>query len=359
MTTPPLDVNGHQALLSGQASAAIRLHSDHLGSTNLTTSSTGAVVAQVRYYPYGSTRDESGATPTDYRFTGQRSEANLGLYDFNARFYDPLLGRFVSADSIVPSTANPQALNRYLYALNSPLNYIDPSGHIAENEFFEANRIADWLLKQYGVDVLIDWGYRLEGQTMRWVEGVWKLDELKTLQGGVAALADAMGGADKFRNNLQGVTVTRGAGNYGSAHNVELANVTLWNVVHEFAHAWDGAMGWRLSRELEQFTGGATTGEIELFGFILVNGSYGPGGIPAKGADQYFTRREDFAETITAFLYPRDAKAFIEDNFRGQGKYVYEYYYRMPRAAFAAEQLGVSPEALRQLMIQEAKLTMR
>ena len=52
--------------------------------------------------------------------------------DYNARFYDPALGRFVQADTIVPSPGDPQSLNRYSYVLNSPLVYRDPSGHAAD-----------------------------------------------------------------------------------------------------------------------------------------------------------------------------------------------------------------------------------
>jgi RHS repeat-associated protein len=46
--------------------------------------------------------------------TGQRSEeTGLGsLYDYNARFYSPLLGRFLQPDTLVPEPGNPQALNR-------------------------------------------------------------------------------------------------------------------------------------------------------------------------------------------------------------------------------------------------------
>ena len=64
-------------------------------------------------------------------FTGQRSEeVNLGsLYDYGARFYSPLLGRFISADTIMPSPGDPQSLNRYAYTLNNPLRYIDSTGH--------------------------------------------------------------------------------------------------------------------------------------------------------------------------------------------------------------------------------------
>ena len=54
----------------------------------------------------------------------------LGLYDYGARFYDPLLGRFISADTIVPQPGNPQSLNRYAYVNNNPLTYIDDDGHL-------------------------------------------------------------------------------------------------------------------------------------------------------------------------------------------------------------------------------------
>src|SRR4030065_178356 len=48
---------------------------------------------------------------------------------YGARWYDPVVGRFLQADTIVPSPGNPQSLNRYSYVLNNPLRYKDPSGH--------------------------------------------------------------------------------------------------------------------------------------------------------------------------------------------------------------------------------------
>jgi RHS repeat-associated protein len=53
---------------------------------------------------------------------------DTGLYYYGARYYDPTIGRFISADTIVQNAANPQTLNRYSYCLNNPLKYIDPSG---------------------------------------------------------------------------------------------------------------------------------------------------------------------------------------------------------------------------------------
>jgi len=93
---------------------------------------TGTLLSQRRYLPYGETRPDfaAGPFPTDRRFTGQREEVTLGLYDYGARFYSPSLGRFISADSIVPEPNQPQSLNRYMYTLGNPLRYTDPSGHI-------------------------------------------------------------------------------------------------------------------------------------------------------------------------------------------------------------------------------------
>ncbi|MBE7529096.1 MAG: RHS repeat-associated core domain-containing protein [Chloroflexi bacterium] len=53
----------------------------------------------------------------------------LGLLYYGARFYVPGLGRFASADSIIPNPANPQSYNRYSYVLNRALNFTDPTGH--------------------------------------------------------------------------------------------------------------------------------------------------------------------------------------------------------------------------------------
>jgi RHS repeat-associated protein len=106
------------------------LHGDHLGSATLTTDGGGNWVGEARYTPYGEMRRDypRGVIPTDRLYTGQRAEA-FGLYDYRARYYSPGLGRFVSADTLVPSPGKPQTLNRYAYVLNNPLRHTDPSGH--------------------------------------------------------------------------------------------------------------------------------------------------------------------------------------------------------------------------------------
>jgi RHS repeat-associated protein len=109
--------------------AVYYLHGDHLGSTSLTTDATGAIVAQSRYLPYGQERWTDGPAQTDFTFTGQRNDLYTHLIEMDARWYDPYLNRWISADSIVPQASNPQNLNRYSYVLDNPLRHIDPSGH--------------------------------------------------------------------------------------------------------------------------------------------------------------------------------------------------------------------------------------
>jgi RHS repeat-associated protein len=115
--------------MRGPDDAVVWLHGDHLGSTSLATDAAQAVVSRQLYYPFGEQRWASAELPTDFQFTGQRIQSTIALYDYHARFYDPYVGRFIQADSIVPSPGNPQHFNRYAYVLNNPLGFTDPSGH--------------------------------------------------------------------------------------------------------------------------------------------------------------------------------------------------------------------------------------
>jgi RHS repeat-associated protein len=116
---------GTQRIAMRKDTTLYYLLSDHLGSTSLVTDAAGTVTSQTRYKAWGEVRYSSGTSPTDYAFTGQKSYTDsFGLMYFNARFFDPALGRFVSADTLF-------GFDRYQYANNNPLRYIDPSGHVS------------------------------------------------------------------------------------------------------------------------------------------------------------------------------------------------------------------------------------
>jgi RHS repeat-associated protein len=86
------------------------LLADHLGSSTVVTSGGGAVVGTMKYYPYGAQRSVTGDMITDKLFTGQQLEPEgvsaLGLYNYGARFYSTLMGRFVSPDPFVPDASD-------------------------------------------------------------------------------------------------------------------------------------------------------------------------------------------------------------------------------------------------------------
>jgi RHS repeat-associated protein len=154
---------------------------DHLGSVAATLYANGNLRSSLRYDPWGKLRWSQNVDPNGYRYTGQRWDDGLGLYDYNARYYDPHIGRFISADVIVPGTSrltpltigfhetmfleqangenqqlqqlgpiftwnnqqkqklgtsagppSPQTLNRFAYVANNPLRYSDPTGHELE-----------------------------------------------------------------------------------------------------------------------------------------------------------------------------------------------------------------------------------
>ncbi len=136
LRTNQSDVSFDNIRVTGSPSSyntLVYLHSNHLGSISAVTSSSGALQDQTLYYPFGDFRGSDPTFLTERGFTGHRhnnlGSNDLGLIYMNARFYVPGIGRFASADTIVPDPANPQAFNRYSYVLNSPLNFTDPSGH--------------------------------------------------------------------------------------------------------------------------------------------------------------------------------------------------------------------------------------
>jgi RHS repeat-associated protein len=69
-----------------------------------------------------------GRTPRG--FTGHEMLDDLGLVHMNGRIYDPLIGRFLSADTLIQFPGDLQSYNRYSYVQNNPLSHRDPSGHV-------------------------------------------------------------------------------------------------------------------------------------------------------------------------------------------------------------------------------------
>jgi RHS repeat-associated protein len=104
------------------------IHSDHINSSNVITDSSGNQAGMLEYDPYGSTVTHTGSSDPKHKFTGQEEDSSTRLYYYGARYMDPQLGRFITADPTVQHPTDPQDLNRYAYARNNPVNFTDPTG---------------------------------------------------------------------------------------------------------------------------------------------------------------------------------------------------------------------------------------
>jgi RHS repeat-associated protein len=110
----------------GSNPTIVYYHTDALGSTRLVTSTTKSILFSDSYQPFG--QDNSASGSETYKFTGKPYSAATGLYYDYARWYDPSIGRFISADRVAGYRRDPQSLNPYVYVENSPTNSVDPSG---------------------------------------------------------------------------------------------------------------------------------------------------------------------------------------------------------------------------------------
>lgn len=212
----------------------------------------------------------------------------------------------------------------------------------------QADQIAQGLADIYGVTIQKDWGEQgAEAVPIpdTWAGGEWSLDELQILQKGVADLARAMGSPDRFTENIGRINISqvemkhRGlASVHGIKFTASSISIDTWTVVHELAHVWDANSGWRLSKALEFYTGGYTNWVAMLVKKGRGNcdeacrrpgcnrSGYFYGGVPPAGSDQNFNRREDFAESVTSYVYPAEVQRRV-DRFKEDDEYQGLLYY--------------------------------
>jgi RHS repeat-associated protein len=118
------------------------IHRDHLGSVDVITDQSGAILQEMSFDAWGQRRNAITWAPlastalttfdhsrTTRGFTGHEMLDEVGIIHMNGRIYDPRLGRFLQADPVVQDPTNSQSLNRYSYVWNNPLNATDPSGY--------------------------------------------------------------------------------------------------------------------------------------------------------------------------------------------------------------------------------------
>ena len=155
---------------SGNSLDVKYMHHDALGSVDLITNYMGQPLNYNSFSAFGSKRTNinrslmpSGtslhtnlfAQQYNRGYTGHEQLDDLGLIHMNGRVYDPTLARFVSADPHIQAPYNSQSLNRYSYALNNPMKYVDPSGFFFKKLFKKLKNAIKSLIKTIVAAVIL------------------------------------------------------------------------------------------------------------------------------------------------------------------------------------------------------------
>lgn len=121
---------GKAMISQGSSGTSSRMYplTDAMGNLRFLTDASGAKTRSYDYDPFGNIRATTGTTANSYQFNVQQVDSESGLYYLRARYYDPVTGRFTSRDPIKGKLMIPQTQNPYVYSLNNPIMYADPSG---------------------------------------------------------------------------------------------------------------------------------------------------------------------------------------------------------------------------------------
>jgi RHS repeat-associated protein len=170
-------VNQDEILQMERGGQTYYYHSDFRGNVVAITNGMGAVVEQYKYDPYGTpfifdaggTPRTSSAIGNTFLYKGKKYDFGTGLYFFRARFYSPLLGRFITRDPAGYS----DGLNLYEYAHSDPIGFDDPFGLAAEEcgpsggFEFDLGKLAKItkVIKTFGADFNVGGGVSVKTST--------------------------------------------------------------------------------------------------------------------------------------------------------------------------------------------------
>ena len=130
-------IRGHELLASDSERARTYYHyaCDEMGSITDITDTNGTVLNHYAYDAFGNRTVEEETVENRFGFAGEMLDAVTGQYYLRARFYNPVIARFLSED-----TYYGDGLNLYAYCHNNPVGYVDPSGHICEKKYQELKK---------------------------------------------------------------------------------------------------------------------------------------------------------------------------------------------------------------------------
>ncbi|UOG32781.1 hypothetical protein MAL06_20695 (plasmid) [Leptospira noguchii] len=125
-------LNGVRIAALNEAGALAYYLTDQVDSVSTVLDDEGNTLSQMQYLPYGETFVQRGDLNFSPKYNSQELDRESGFYFFNARYYDPGIGRFTSADTIIDGEFDTQGWNRFSYVKGNPIGAKDPSGHLAQ-----------------------------------------------------------------------------------------------------------------------------------------------------------------------------------------------------------------------------------
>jgi RHS repeat-associated protein len=129
--------HGRELLSRDDGTSYVYYLVDGLGSARQLTDGGQTVVAGYTLEGFGNLMAQSGSATNPYKFaatSAYRDDGDAGLLHVGLRYYDPAVGRFITADLVIGDIFRPQSLNRYVYVENNPVNFVDPSGALTGGE---------------------------------------------------------------------------------------------------------------------------------------------------------------------------------------------------------------------------------
>ncbi|WP_229321832.1 RHS repeat-associated core domain-containing protein, partial [Leptospira interrogans] len=127
---PPFcPLNGVRIAALNEAGALAYYLTDQVDSVSTVLDDEGNTLSLMQYLPYGETFVQRGDLNFSPKFNSQELDRESGFYFFNARFYDPGIARFTSADTIIDGELDTQGWNRFSYVKGNPIGAKDPTGH--------------------------------------------------------------------------------------------------------------------------------------------------------------------------------------------------------------------------------------
>jgi len=105
---------------------------DASGSPVAATDEQGKVLWRKHYKPFGEEIEQGNASRNNHiGYTGHVHDKSTGLTYMGARYYDPIVGRFMAMDPAGVNPNDPRTFNRYVYANNNPYKFVDPDGRLS------------------------------------------------------------------------------------------------------------------------------------------------------------------------------------------------------------------------------------